>query len=132
MRVVLDTNVLVSALLSPAGPPAAIVNASLDGTLAVLIDNRILFEYDDVLGRTKFRFDPRDARAFLEFFRREGEYVSATASPVTTKDPADLPFLEVAWAAKADYLIAGNTKHYPDRDWIVSARHFLRILYERE
>ena len=132
MRVVLDTNVIVSALLSPAGPPAAIVNAALDGTFATLVDNRILFECEDVLRRKKFEFDPRDVRAFLEFFRHEGEYVSATAAPITINDPADLPFIEVACAAKADYLITGNTRHYPDHDWIVSPRHFLRVLYAAE
>lgn len=132
MRVVLDTNVLVSALLSPEGPPAAIVNAALDGTLTILVDNRILFEYEDVLRRDKFGFDPRDVRVFLEFFRHESEFVSATAAQLTLDDPDDLPFFEVARTAKADFLITGNTKHYPNEEWILSPRHFLRILYARE
>ncbi len=109
MRVVLDTNVLVSALLSPEGPPAAIINATLDGTLTALVDNRILFEYEDVLQRERFGFNPQDVRAFLDFFRHESEYVSATPVQLTLNDPDDLPFYEVAKTAKADYLITGNT-----------------------
>lgn len=132
MRVVLDTNVLVSALLNPSGPPGLIVNAVLDGAITVLVDNRIMFEYEDVLHRSKFGFDARDVRSILEFFQHEGEYVTATPSPTTLEDPADLPFFEVAATAEADYLITGNTRHFPEEHWILSPRQFLRILFARE
>ena len=132
MRVVLDTNVLVSALLNPERAPAAIANAALDGTLTILVDNRILFEYEDVLHRENFGFKPQDVRAFLDFFRHEGEYVSATATNITLDDPDDLPFFEVAKTANADYLITGNTKHFPDEDWVVSPRNFLKTLVARD
>ena len=132
MRIVLDTNVLVSALLTPAGPPASIVNAVITGAIAALVDNRILFEYEDVLHRSKFGFESGDIRSVLEFFRHECEYVAAVSTSSTFDDPADLPFYEVALSGKADYLVTGNTKHYPDEDWILSPTHFLRILFARE
>jgi len=132
MRVVLDTNVLVSGLLSPGGPPGSIISAVLDGAIIVLVDNRIMFEYEDVLRRSKFGFDSRDVRAFLDFFQHESEFVTAKPFSTTLADPADLPFFEVATTAAADYLITGNTKHFPEEPWILSPRQFLRILFARE
>lgn len=132
MRIVLDTNVLVSALLSPGGAPASILNAVLNGTISVLVDNRILFEYEDVLHRSKFGFESRDVRSLLEFLRHECEYVAAASTSSTLDDPADLPFYEVALSGNADYLVTGNLRHYPDEHWILSPGQFLRVLFARE
>ena len=132
MRIVLDTNVLVSALLTPEGPPASIINALLAGTVELLADNRILFEYEDVLNRRKFGFEPRDVRSLLDFLKHECRYVAATTATSSFEDPADLPFYEVALSGNADYLVTGNSKHYPDKDWILSPRQFLHILHARE
>lgn len=125
MRIVLDTNVLVSALIRPAGPPAAVLNAILDKSLLLLVDNRIMFEYEDVLERPKLAFDPDDVRSLLEFFSHEAEYV--TAKPVATAlpDPDDLPFYEVAVAGNTDCFVTGNTEHYPTDSLIRNPRQFL-------
>ena len=128
MRIVLDTNVLVSALLNPNGVPASIVNAILDDTVTVLVDDRILLEYREVLRRPKFAF-PNDAvQPLLEFFEHHSEYLSPGPAPVSINDPGDVPFYEVAVAADADYLVTGNTRHFPAKPWIVSPGRFIEII----
>ena len=112
MRIVLDTNVLVSGLLSPHGPPGRIVDLFLDGTVTLLVDDRIVIEYREVLARPRFRFDPADADAVLSFIDVAGERVAARHLSATVPDPYDLPFLEVAHAGRADALVTGNAKHF--------------------
>ena len=116
MRVVIDTNVLVSGLLSPFGPSARILDLVLLGELTPVFDDRILAEYREVLARREFGFDPEDVRQLLHFFEVEGERVTAAPLAVTLPDPDDLPFLETAVAAGADALITGNIRHYPEED----------------
>ena len=113
MRIVLDTNVLVSGLLNPYGPPGQIVVLVAAGEVSLCFDARILAEYREVLLRPKFDFHARHVEALLEQIRAAG--ASAAAAPL--RDPLpdrdDEPFLEVAIAAPADYLVTGNPRHYP-------------------
>ena len=116
MRVVVDTNVLVSALLTLSGVPAQVLTRLLSGEAVVLYDDRILREYREVLARAKFKFDPGEVGAVLELLTAKGE--SVTAAPlvgvVELPDPKDVPFLEVAVAGQADALVTGNARHFPD------------------
>ncbi len=111
-RVVLDTNVLVSALLNSFGAPGRVLDVVLTGELSMAYDDRVLAEWRQVLGRQKFGFSAGDVEVLLGFV--EGEGISVNASPFATElaDQDDLPFLEVAHAAEAT-LITGNTRHYP-------------------
>lgn len=131
MRVVLDTNVLVAALLTPRGAPASVLNAVLNGSVTLLVDERIADEYRDVLFRSKFGFSHDALQPVLDFIERAGEYVVAEPVRVTISDPDDIPFVEVATAAAADYLVTGNLKHFPKREWIVSPSTGVDILRER-
>ncbi len=112
-RIVLDTNVLVSALLSPFGAPARVLDAVLAGQVRLLYDDRILAEYQAVLGRGRFGFDPHDVVALLAFIRAEGERVSAPPLGLELPDADDAPFIEVAVAGRADALVTGNKAHFP-------------------
>ena len=112
-RLVIDTNVLVSALLSPFGAPARVLDAVLAGQVQLLYDDRILAEYRAVLRRERFGFDLRDVAALLTFIRAEGERVSAPPLGFDLPDPDDAPFIEVAIAGKADALVTGNKAHFP-------------------
>jgi putative PIN family toxin of toxin-antitoxin system len=111
-RVVLDTNVLVSALLNSFGAPGRVLDLVLAGELSVAYDDRVLAEWRQVLRREKFGFSVGDIEVLLGFV--EGEGISVNASPLATElpDQDDLPFLKVAHAAEAT-LITGNTRHYP-------------------
>lgn len=112
MRVVLDTNVVVSGLLNPHGAPGRVIDLLLNGQLVALYDDRILDEYRDVLLRPEFGFDPRDVKTFMEFVQGQGEGVAATPLGLTLPDEDDLPFLEVAASGAADALITGNRRHF--------------------
>lgn len=113
MRIVLDTNVLVSGLLSPFGPPGEIVRMVSSGSVVLCLDARIRAEYEEVVRRPRFGFDPDSLPALLDFIDFRGEM--AAAEPITKRlpDPDDEPFLEVALACRADCLVTGNLEHFP-------------------
>jgi len=113
MRIVLDTNVLVSGLLSPFGPPARILDLVLAGDLIPVFDDRILAEYGQVLARERFGFVPDDVASLLHYIEVEGEHITAHPTSVVLPDPDDLPFLEVALTARVKALITGTVRHYP-------------------
>ena len=115
MRVVIDTNVMVSGVLNPHGPPGRIVNALLSETITVPHDDRILSEYREVLLRPTFGFPRSDVEVLLDFVESAGEHVSAEPLRLVLPDPNDLPFLEVATSGGADALITGNIKHFKPR-----------------
>jgi putative PIN family toxin of toxin-antitoxin system len=102
MRIVIDSNVRVSAMLSPHGPPAPVVRLAFQGTIGLLHDDGILAEYREVLGRLKSNFEVDDIQAVIAVIERIGETVFAGPLRVESPDDDDLPFLEVAAAARAD------------------------------
>ena len=113
MKIVLDTNVLVSGLLSPQGTPAAVLRCVLAGSAVVCFDERILAEYRSVLARRKFGFNAARVADLLEFLEATGEPVVAAPRNLTLPDPSDGMFIEVAIASNADCLVTGNLKHFP-------------------
>ncbi len=115
MRVVIDTNVMVSGVLNPHGPPGRILNALLSEPITVLHDDRILSEYREVLLRPTFGLSRPDVEALLDFVESAGEHVSAEPLSLILPDPNDLPFLEVAASGAADALITGNIRHFKPR-----------------
>ena len=114
MRIVLDTNVLVSGFLSPHGPPGAILRSILTGSITLCFDERILAEYRDVLTRGSFAFDEDRIDEVLELIETNGESVLAEPLEIALPDADDAMFVEVATAADADVLVTGNRKHFPD------------------
>jgi len=113
MKIVLDTNVLVSGLLSPFGTPAQILQLIIAGELILCYDSRILSEYRKVLQRPKFQFDLTKILDLLDFIEQQGILTSAIPLAKSLPDSADNAFLEVAVADNVLCLITGNTKHYP-------------------
>lgn len=136
MRIVLDTNVLVSGLLRPFGPPGQIVRLISSGQVTLCHDSRILSEYREVLLRPRFDFDPGDVSALLEQIKMSGIPVSSVPLRITLPDLDDAVFLEVALSGKADYLITGNLRHfapYKEKSLrILSPADFIRSLTTRE
>ena len=129
MRVVIDTNVLVSGLLSPYGASAEIVRMTVAGTLELLYDARIISEYEEVLSRPKFSFKKTHINHLIRFIIHFGIPVSAIPVCKHLSDPDDEPFLEVAISGKAECLITGNMAHYllgsKDKIRIFTPRQFL-------
>jgi putative PIN family toxin of toxin-antitoxin system len=114
MRVVLDTNVVVSGLLQAFGPSGQIVRLVAEGELQVCYDVRILAEYREVLLRPKFRFEPGRVEAFLQEVRTSGFAVAARPLALALPDSDDAAFVEVAVAAGASCLVTGNRRPFPD------------------
>ena len=113
MRIVLDTNVLVSGLLNSRGNPAAILTIALTGAIQCCHDHRVLAEYSEVLARPRFKFDPARVRDVLLKLEVDGLPFAPPNTMLNLPDPDDEPFLAVALAAPADYLVTGNLADYP-------------------
>jgi putative PIN family toxin of toxin-antitoxin system len=111
MLIVLDTNILVSALLSPFGAPARVLDLVLIGDVQLAYDDRILSEYREVLARPRFGFAAEDVRDLLDYLVATGQPTTAQPLALTMPDPTDLPFLEVAVQAHAP-LVTGNASHF--------------------
>ena len=114
MRIVLDTNVLVSALLSPFGPPARVLGLVMAGDASCCVDARILAEYDDVLHRPRLAIDAARADDLLGELRRSGLPVASVPLPRPLPDQDDDQFVEVGLAGGARCLVTGNRVHFPD------------------
>ncbi len=125
MKVVIDTNVLVSGLINMDGTPAQVVNLLLNGRLTLLYDSRILREYTEVLGRKKFAFGRRAILPLLDYIKGEGEYVAANPTDTPFGDVDDKMFYEVAKTGNARCLVTGNSDHYPPEEVIKSPREFV-------
>jgi putative PIN family toxin of toxin-antitoxin system len=114
MRVVMDTNVLVAGMLSGASPPSEVLHQILQGTLTLLVDARIVAEYDEVTARERCAFDPLERRALLDTLVAVAQHVEALPLNASLPDTDDIMFVEVAAAGNAAVLITGNVRHYPD------------------
>lgn len=126
IRAVVDTNVLVSGLLSPGGKEALIVLAIHRDLIRACLSSAIILEYRAVLARPKFSFAPDEIEALLGMFRDKGELLDPLPSLVASPDPGDTKFLSCALAARADFIITGNKRHFPaapyGRTHVVNAR----------
>lgn len=125
MRIVMDTNVLVSALLSPNGSPARVLALVMDGKVELCVDVRIFAEYEEVLNRSRFKFRRESIDKVLLFIKHETQWLMPTPVDIEMPDADDIPFYETALFADAYRLVTGNKVHFPDEDWIVLPAKFL-------
>ena len=131
IRVVLDTNVVISALLKEGSAPALILSLVLGGQIQLCVTEEIFAEYTGVLSREKFQdLDQASVKKVLLSIKRKSIWVSpSTKIDVIKIDPEDNKFLECALEAKAQCLITGNRKHFPmahyDKTRIMSPGDFL-------
>lgn len=131
IRVVIDTNVVVSAHLNRQGTSALIFRLALAGEFTWCISDPILKEYEDVLRRPKFALPPALITQSLKRIRKINKKIKSYKTVTASPDEADNRFLECAEQAKAEYLVTGNIKHFP-KQWkttkIVTPREFLEII----
>ena len=128
MRVVLDTNVIVSAFLSPEGKPSTILQLVLWGDMEVCLNAAILAEYEQALHRPKFAetiHQPATIR-FFDLLSEIGSIAVGAPSKNIFPDESDRKFYDVAKTVGA-ILVTGNKKHYPDEPFILSPAQFLDI-----
>jgi len=111
--VVLDTNVVVSAHLSPHGLERFVLDLAVTGKPALCYSDSILAEYKDVLSRPRFSISAARLADSLTLIRETGKRVVPIRQPQIALDPGDNIFLECAEKADAQYLVTGNKKHFP-------------------
>ncbi len=113
-QLVLDTNVLVSGLLSPRNAPGRIIDTLRTEQIQIVLDDRIFLEYGEVLRRPKFEryIQPEEREWMLDYIFHSARRVTATCHFTDLPDPYDACFLEVASTAEVT-LVTGNLKHFP-------------------
>jgi predicted nucleic acid-binding protein len=135
---VLDTNVLVSALLNPDGAPGTVLDLILSGAIELAFDAEIMSEYREVLGRPKFGIDAGLVHDLCDDLEAHGitvDRAALRASPLAVflpppgrfNDPDDVMFAEVGLAGEADAIVTGNKKHFAAvvRPVVLSPSEFL-------
>ena len=131
MKVVLDTNVVVSGLISPFGAPGEIVRMVASGALELCYDARVLSEYRSVLLRQEFSLEEAHVEDLLNQIEACGHVTTGKPLAKRLPDSDDEPFLEVALGGEAHFLVTGNLRHYPAKERrgmrVVSPAEFLEI-----
>ncbi len=129
---VIDTNVLVSAILKSQSSPWQIANAALLGELIPLLCDEIIAEYREVLAHPKFHFDPEVVDVLIDGIIDRGIFVDAVPIEEIIPDPKDIVFYEVVMEGRKrhdeTYLITGNIKHFPVRSFVVTPKEMLDIM----
>lgn len=128
---VLDTNVLVSALLKKNSIPNLILKHASKGAIVPLYNDEIFDEYNDVLHRRKFHFAERDIQEAFGTIRERGKEIDAEPLDADFDDIEDIVFYEVVMEKrKTDeaWLVTGNIRHFPKEPFIVTPREMLDII----
>lgn len=128
---VIDTNVLVSAMLKWQSVPGTVMSLVFDGPVIPVFNEEILNEYKMVLSRPKFHLDEKDVNIILAGITKKGILLNSDKIDIELPDPKDVVFYEVVLEKKKSddaYLITGNIKHFPAEPFIVTPREFIDII----
>jgi len=128
---VIDTNVLVSAMLKWESVPGSIINLTFDGIIIPLFNKKILHEYRLVLSRPKFGLSVEIVEDIINSIEKKGINVDETPLEIELPDPSDKVFFEVVMEERKKedaYLVTGNMKHFPIKPFIVTPRQMLDIV----
>lgn len=131
---VIDTNVIVSSMLKHDSIPGKILDLVILNVIVPLLNNEILEEYFDVLTRNKFDFNVDDVLKVLDCIKENGIVLNREQTLEDFVDEDDIVFYEIVMSAKNTmdaYLITGNIKHYPVRNYIVTPREMIEIIEEK-
>lgn len=128
---VIDTNVLVSALLNWDSVPGAVVEEAINGNLVPILHEKIIAEYEEVLRRDKFPFSEENIQTLLRGLKECGVYWVPALIDEELPDKKDVVFYAVTMEARKEedaYLVTGNIRHFPVRPYVVTPREMLSIL----
>jgi len=131
LKAVLDTNVVVSAHLNPEGPPRVILDLVFSRFFRCFASDSLFEEYEEVLKRTRFARDAKEIARSMRLMRSAVTIVIPRRKLRITSDPDDNLVLECALEARADYVVTGNTRDFPERFQdirIIPPRRFLTLL----
>ena len=131
LRIVIDTNIVVSAALRPYGLQRTVFLLALTKPARMYVSQEILAEYRNVLARPALKITKGRQQQLLQLVRNRVQVVHPRYKVEVTIDPEDNKFLECADAARADYLITGNQRHFP-KFWkntkVITSREFVSLI----
>lgn len=130
---VLDTNVLVSAMLKTGSVPGQVAAEALYGDIIPILNEEIIAEYEDVLHRPKFCFDKKAVKVLLDELKKRAVYSDYGLIDDEIPDSKDVVFYAVLMEKRKEeeaYLVTGNIKHFPMRTYVVTPREMLDIVEE--
>jgi len=131
LRLVIDTNVRISAALKPDGLQRTVLLLALTKPARLYVSEAILSEYREVLARTELQIRKGIRQQLLQLINNGGHLIVPTKRLQVTSDPDDNIFLECADAARADYLITSNQRHFP-KFWkqtkVITTREFITVV----
>jgi len=131
LRLVLDTNIVVSAALKPDGLQRTVLLLAITKPARLYVSEAIMAEYREVLARPKMNIRKGLRQQLLQLVKTHGHSVTPSRQLQVTRDPDDNKFLECADAARADYLVTGNVRHFP-KFWkktkVITSREFISIV----
>jgi Predicted nucleic acid-binding protein, contains PIN domain len=131
---VIDTNVIVSALLSsrPDSYPLSVMAHVYSGAITPVFNDEIIKEYRAVLGRKKFHFDPKDVESAFAVITGYGLNLERTkVDDEVFPDAKDIVFYEVKMSKEDAYLVTGNIKHFPKKPFVVTPREMVELLADK-
>jgi putative PIN family toxin of toxin-antitoxin system len=131
LRLVIDTNILVSAALKPDGLQRTVLVLAITKPARLYLTHAILTEYREVLARPEFKIRRGLQQQLLQFVGNHAHLVKSAPAMQVANDPDDDKFLECADAARADYLITGNQRHFPKywkRTKVITSSEFISIV----
>lgn len=128
---VIDTNVLVSAVLRWDSVPGCVLEHAFVGNIIPLLNEQIINEYAEVLTRPKFHFDREKVNVIIDGMMKRGIFVDPGDTGIVLPDPKDVVFYEIVMEKRKHddaFLVTGNTKYFPTEPYIVTPREMLTIL----
>lgn len=131
LRLVIDTNVIVSAALKPEGRQRTMVLLAMTKPARWYVSATIMAEYAMVLARPELKIRRSLRQQLIQLIRNHAHLIKPSRLPQITSDPDDNIFVACADAARADYLVTGNQRHFPmfwKKTKIISPREFLTLI----
>ena len=128
---VIDTNVIVSSMLKADSIPGLIIQLIYENTITPLLNEEILEEYIEVLTRNKFNIPEEKIRKEISAIKEKSIFLEREQCLEELIDKGDVVFFEIVMSARNTmdaYLITGNMKHYPIRNYIVTPREMIDII----
>ena len=132
---VIDTNVLVSAVLKRDSIPGTIIELAMNGLVIPVLNDDIINEYRNVLSRDKFHLTEDIVDSIVNGLARRAIVISEEHLDVSLPDPKDVVFYEVVMEKRKEdeaYLVTGNIRHFPKEHFVVTPREFLGIILSSE
>lgn len=131
LRLVIDTNIVVSAAIKPDGLQRTVLILALTKPATLYVTEAILVEYQEVLKRPRIDIPKGRRQQLLQLITNRSRPAKPARISQVTSDPDDNMFLECADAARADYLVTGNPRHFP-KFWkktkVITSREFISVV----